>query len=95
LYSLVKKPGIEELFSVPKGASLFQVALGESSPLLGRSFDEAHQEGLVTEGMFLASVSRGEENLNPTSELLFEAGDVVTVFSKEPVDGDQIKAFTG
>jgi trk system potassium uptake protein TrkA len=95
LYSLVKKPGIEELFSVPKGASLFQLALGESSPLLGRSFDEAHQEGLITEGMFLASVTRGEENLSPTNELLFEVGDVVTVFSKEPVDGDQIKAFTG
>jgi trk system potassium uptake protein TrkA len=95
LYSLVKKPGYEELFSVPKGASLFQVTIGEGSTLLGRTLGDAHQEGLVTEGILLASVTRGEEILNPTDQILFEAGDVVTVFSQEPVGSDQINRFTG
>ena len=95
LYSLVKKPGYEELFSVPKGASLFQVTLGESSPLMGRTIGGAYQEGLLAEGFILASVVRGEETLLPTDETVLEGGDVVTVFSREPVDGTQIEAFTG
>ena len=95
LYSLVKKPGFEELFSVPKGASLFRVTLGESSPLVGRTVGSAYQEGLFAESLILASVVRGEETLIPIDETALDAGDIVTVFSRESLDSAQIKAFTG
>lgn len=95
LYSLVKEPNVEELFSVPKGANAFRVTLGTSSPLVGKTPAKAREEGVFPEGLLLASLVRGDDTLIPTGSTLLKAGDLVTVFSREPVDRVKVQVFTG
>lgn len=95
LYSLVIAPNIEELLSVPGGASAFRVTIGPSSPLVGKTPAQAREEGILPEGILLASVTREEDTLIPSGKTLLAAEDLVTVFSREPVGDVQIKLFTG
>jgi len=95
LYNAVHRPKIKDLVTLSGGAQVFRAAVTEKSPLVGRTLREAGQRGLVPNGVLIAAIERGGETIIPSGTTAIEAGDLITVFSKEHATNALIEQLTG
>ena len=95
LYNAVHRPKIKDLVTLSGGAQVFRAAVTEKSPLVGRTLREAGQQGLVPNGVLIAAIERGGETIIPSGTTAIEAGDLITVFSKEHATNALIEQLTG
>ncbi len=95
LYNAVHRPKIKDLVTLSGGAQVFRAAVTEKSPLVGRTLREAGQRGLVPNGVLIAAIERSGETIIPSGTTAIEAGDLITVFSKEHATNALIEQLTG
>ena len=95
LYNAVQRPKIKDLVTLSGGAQVFRAAVTEKSPLVGKTLREAGQRGLIPDGVLIAAVQRGGETIIPSGTTAIEAGDLVTVFTKEHATNALIERLTG
>ncbi|WP_254545303.1 potassium channel family protein [Halomarina pelagica] len=85
LYRAVKRPTIVDYMRVGETAEVFEIRVGESAPIAGRTLQEAADGDLLHEEMLIVAVERnGEENpITPRGNTVIEPGDLLTVYSGE------------
>lgn len=95
LYAVVREPKLEDVVSLPAGGQVFEITVARDAPVSGRTLSEAREADLFGGTMLVVSVLRGEEHRIPSGDTRIEAGDHLTIFSREAVTEKQLRAFTG
>jgi Lrp/AsnC family leucine-responsive transcriptional regulator len=75
-------------------ADVVEVVIRESSPIAGKTLEEANAEGLVSSDVLVVRINRDDESLTPTGDTEIRAGDFVTVHSRSGVTDETLDAFT-
>jgi len=96
LFRGVWNPTIQDFMHVgdPKSeAEVFELAVDESAPIVAKTLEQADVEGLLPSSMIVVAVERDGEIIIPRGHTTVEAGDLVTVFSKEGVTDEVTEPF--
>jgi len=81
--------------SLPGGADVVEVRLTRDAPLVDRSLAEAADCGLLDDDVLVVTIERGGRVLTPRGETVLQAGDIVTLLSKEGAPEAALEAFHG
>lgn len=93
LYSIIRRPELEDTVTLPGGGQAFEVKLGEGSKLDGQTLGDAREKGLLDENVVLVWLRREKTSTVPDAETRFAAGDRLTLFSPEPISRAQLDVF--
>lgn len=77
------------------GAEVVDLTIVKESPVVGKSLKEIVGEGILEEEALVVAIERGDQIITPKGGTVIESGDVITVFSRDGIDGDTIRALTG
>lgn len=77
------------------GAEVVDLTIVDGSPVVGKSLEVIGREGILEEDALVVAIERGDRIITPKGGTVIEAGDVITVFSRNGVEGDTIRALTG
>lgn len=86
LFRGVQNPSMKDFMHVGEpesDAEVFELAVGESAPIVDKTLEEADIEGWLPPSMIVVAVERDGEIIIPRGHTTIEEGDLVTVFSKE------------
>jgi len=94
LYSILRRPGVEDAVGLPGGGFVYELELAEDAALLGRTRESARDDDLLSAGVEIVWVrSSGDEPAPPRPDEDFAVGDRLTVFSPEPLGEKELSAF--
>ncbi len=93
LYRTVQRPGIKDFMRLDGGAEIVEIELSEESSLIGLTILEALESEKIADDLIIVAVYRDGELIIPRGNTTFEAGDTVTVLSKEGIGKDIIQTF--
>lgn len=77
------------------GAEVVDLTIVNDAPVVGRSLKEIVSDGLLEDDALVVAIEREDGIITPKGETVIEQGDVITVFSRNGIDGDTVRAFTG
>lgn len=84
LYRAVKRPTIADYMRIGDEAEVFEIAVGESAPIVGKTLQEAAAGNLLTDDVLVVAVERNDDGpITPRGHTRIEAGDHLTVYSGE------------
>jgi trk system potassium uptake protein TrkA len=95
LYRAVQRPSVEDFMHLSGDAEVFEITVGESSPIADRSLATADEADILPDDVRVVAVERNQSVLLPQGDTEIRAGDLVTVFSKRGFDSDIIDVFVG
>ncbi|GGN23546.1 potassium channel family protein [Halarchaeum nitratireducens] len=95
LFRAVQRPAIKDFMSLAGGAEVFEVTVTDTAPIAGKSLHEADGADLIPEDVLVVAVERGETVVTPRGGTIVEAGDLLTVFSREGATDGILRTFTG
>ncbi|WP_435349692.1 TrkA C-terminal domain-containing protein [Haloarchaeobius sp. HRN-SO-5] len=78
--------------SLSGSAEVVEFTVSEDAEFAGRTIAEASDTELL-EDLLVVSIERGDDTLTPKGDTVFQAGDVVTIFSREAIPQRTIHAF--
>jgi len=96
LFRGVRNPSVKDFMHVgdtESEAEVFELAVDETAPIVGKTLEEADVEGRLPPSMIVVAVEREGEIIIPRGHTTIEAGDLVTVFSKEGVTTAVTESF--
>jgi Lrp/AsnC family leucine-responsive transcriptional regulator len=76
-------------------AEVVEIAVAEGAPIVGKSLQEAGEEGLLPTDILVVTIERGDRAITPKGETSIEAGDFVTILSRTELSDDILTVFTG
>lgn len=95
LYGLILWPQVKDVVTLPEGAQVFQIVLGEASVLVGESAGQAAEDKLLDQGLQIVHLKRGDKRVVPRRDTRLEPGDELTVFAETVPDDRTLSVFTG
>ena len=95
LYADIIRPNLKDLVKLPEGAEVFDITVGESSPLIGHSLSEIGKSDKLPRNLLIVMLKRDDHTSVPTGKTKIEANDELVVFSQEKVGEKILKTFTG
>jgi trk system potassium uptake protein TrkA len=94
LYRAVKQPSVQDVLHLAGDAEIFETTVTESAPIAGLTLSQADTEGLLgDEDLLVVAIERDEEAITPKGGTEIQAGDLVTVFSKQGIEPDVLARF--
>lgn len=79
--------------SLAGGAELLELTVSADAEIIGHTLAEANQEGLLPDDVLVVSIERGDRRITPGGGTTIEAGDVVSLFTRESVSEEFKHAF--
>lgn len=95
LLNLTLLPKAVDVTSLQDREQIFEITLGGTSPLAGRTLREAGDDNLMPGELYIVSVEREGKPFFPSGSTRLEPGDELTVFSRKALKRGQIDVFTG
>lgn len=86
-------PSFTDFINLAGGAEVVEFTVSQDAPITGLSIEEAVGEGLLAEEILVVGIEREGEVITPRGETTIEAGDVVSLFSKDPLENEALEAF--
>lgn len=77
------------------GAEVVDTTVDEDAAVVGRTVQQVVDKGVLAEDALVVAIERGDQIITPKGQTTFEAGDLVTIFSRDGVSGEAIGAFSG
>lgn len=84
---------ITDFRSLTGAAEIVEVTVPEHAAVAGLTLEEANRDGLIPDEILVVSIERGDRHLTPKGDTVIEAGDVVSLFSRETFPDAVIQAF--
>ncbi|MFD1585597.1 potassium channel family protein [Halorientalis brevis] len=83
LYRAVKRPSIVDFMRIGEEAEVFEISVKENAPIVGKTLQEANEEGLVGGETLVVAIERNGrgEPITPRGNVRIDAGDLLTVYS--------------
>lgn len=88
-----RRAELTDFISLTGSAEVIESSIREEMPIAGRTLAEANERGLFDDEVLVVGIERDGEVVTPDGNTRIEAGDVVTLFSREELDVDSIEGF--
>ena len=95
LVRAVQRPSVKDFMSLAGTAEVFEITITQESALAGTTLAEAGNAGHIPEGVLIIAIQRNDEIITPRGDTIIDAGDLLTVFSKEGITDSLMQLFTG
>lgn len=95
LVRAVQRPSVKDFMSLGGTAEVFEITITDHSSIAGQSLAVAGESGSIPDGVLIIAIERNDEIITPHGETTIEAGDLVTIFSKNGVTDTLMELFTG
>ncbi len=95
LYGLLRQPSVEDVVALPGGGQVFHITVSSDAPLQGKTLAQADQEGLLPREFLIVALERNKSRITPDGQTRLLAGDLLTVYTPEPVSDLRLRIFTG
>ena len=76
-------------------ADVVELVVKDDAPIASRSLNEANEEGLLSPGVLVVRIDRGEESITPSGSTVIREDDFVTIHSRSGITDDTLGVFTG
>lgn len=86
---------VADFRSLSGGSELVELTVAETAAVAGRTLEEVGENGIFDDEILLINVERGDRKFTPTGSTTIEPGDVITLFSREPIPQETIERFDG
>lgn len=93
LYRKIQRPGISDFMQLEGGAEILEIELPEESSLVGQSISDSREADKIPLDVNIIAIFREDELIIPRGKTKFEAGDIVTILSKEELSEETLKQF--
>lgn len=87
------RPHVADLTTLAGGAEVVDLTVSKGAPITEITLAEANETGLLDDDVLVVAIERGDTIITPKGQTTIEAGDVVSVFSREGVESDVTRAF--
>lgn len=88
-----KGPSLTDFMSLAGGAEVLEFTVSNGAEIAGLTIEEAVADGLLADEMLVVGIEREGEVLTPKGETTIRTGDIVSLFSKEPLETDALEVF--
>ncbi|MFQ3294514.1 MAG: DNA-binding Lrp family transcriptional regulator [Natrialbaceae archaeon] len=86
-------PSLTDFMSLAGGAEVVEFTVSEGAPIAGLTIEEAVSDGLLAEDVLVVSIEREGDAITPKGDTEIQPGDVVSLFSKDPLEKRSLEAF--
>lgn len=86
-------PSLTDFMSLAGGAEVIEFTVSEGAPVAGLTIEEAVREELLADEMLVVGIEREGEVLTPKGDTEVQPGDVVTLFSRDPLEKETLEVF--
>jgi len=86
-------PSLTDFMSLAGGAEVVEFTVSEGAPIAGLTIEEAVSESLLAEEVLVVSIEREGDAITPKGDTEIQPGDVVSLFSKDPLEKRSLEAF--
>ena len=76
-------------------ADVVEVIVEESAPIAGKTLKQANENGLLSPGILVVQIDRGDETITPSGRTVVEEDDFVTTHSRSGITDETLGVFTG
>lgn len=91
--NIPKGPSLTDFMSLAGDAEVVEFTVSDGAEIVGKSIEEAVEEGMLADEMLVVGVERDGDVLTPKGETVIQTGDVVSLFSKSPLETDSLEGF--
>jgi trk system potassium uptake protein TrkA len=100
LYGLIQHPQMNEFFPLPGGKLAFEITIGTTARVAGKTVSELRSEEILPDGMFVLTIHRPDDDgelraVEVTLDTQVESRDRVLVLAIQGVHDEQLEVFTG
>lgn len=88
-----KSTSLTDFMSLTGDAEVAEFTVSEGTRIANLSIEEAVEANLLTDDMLVVGIERDGEILTPKGETVVQPGDVVSVFSKGPIEKGSLEGF--
>ena len=86
---------LDDFTSLAGGSEIVEVTAGEGALIVGRQPSRAGKRGILDSETLVIAIERDGRVLTPHGETTVEAGDLVTLFSRDGIADETLSAFRG
>ncbi|ESP89718.1 putative transcriptional regulator, AsnC family protein [Candidatus Halobonum tyrrellensis G22] len=76
-------------------ADVVEVIVKERAPIAGKTLKQANENGLLSPGILIVRIDRGDETITPSGSTVIQEDDFVTIHSRSGIGDDTLGVFTG
>lgn len=84
---------LNDFTSLAGGSEIIEMTVGDGAPIVGRQLSQASQRGTLDDDTLVIAIERNGKVLTPHGNTRVEAGDLVTLFSRDGVVDETLSAF--
>lgn len=88
-----KGPSLTDFMSLAGDAEVLEFTVSAGAEIADMTIEEAVDNDLLADEMLVVGIEREGDMLTPKGETVIEPGDVVSLFSKAPLDQDALDGF--
>lgn len=86
-------PSLTDFMSLAGGAEVIEFTVSEGAQVADLTIEEAVSEGLLADEMLVVGIEREGEVLTPKGDTEVHPGDVITLFSRDPLEKATLEVF--
>lgn len=79
--------------SLTGGAEVVEFTVSEDAPIAGLTIEEAVSDGHLDDEMLVVGIEREGDIITAKGKTTIESGDIVSLFSKDPLETDSLDGF--
>lgn len=95
LFQAVQRPSVKDFMRLADGAEIVEITASEGAPIVDKTLRAADDSGLLGDEVLVVAIERGETVITPKGDTTIEAGDLVTVFSRDGITEELMQIFRG
>jgi DNA-binding Lrp family transcriptional regulator len=88
-----KGPSLTDFMNLAGEAEVVEFTVSEGAEIAEKSIEQAVEENLLADEMLVVGIEREGDILTPKGETIIEKGDVISLFSKAPLEKDSLEVF--
>ncbi|PSP78066.1 AsnC family transcriptional regulator [Halobacteriales archaeon QS_1_68_20] len=86
-------PSLADFMSLAGGAEVVEFTVSDGAEIAEKTIETAVEEGLLADEVLVVGIERDGDVLTPKGETEIRPGDVISLFSKEPLEKDAMEVF--
>jgi len=91
--NISKGPSLTDFMSLAGGAEVVEFTVSEGSQIANKTIEQAVEENLIADEMLVVGIERDGEVLTPKGRTQIQPGDILSLFSKRPLDKSSLDVF--
>jgi len=95
LFQAVQRPSVKDFMRLADGAEIIEITASAGAPIIDMTLRGADESGLIGEEVLVVAIERGNTVITPKGDTTIQAGDLVSVFSRDGITESLMAIFTG